>query len=106
MGCVDGGIEAASWSPDQEFVAVVSTVGMMMLMTRDFDPLSEVPVNNSDFGEAKPVTVGWGKRETQFRGRAGIQSHIIYPYTYYVHAHIHTYMHALRQTEDIHYSTR
>ncbi len=59
------------WSPDQELVVVISGVDMLMLMTRNFDPLVEVPLSVNDFGEAKPISVGWGSTETQFRGQAG-----------------------------------
>ena len=43
-------------------------------MTRDFDPISEVPMHPSQFGEAEFITVGWGKKETQFHGSEGKQA--------------------------------
>ena len=43
-------------------------------MTRDFDPITEVPIHPSEFGEAAFVTVGWGKKETQFHGSEGKQA--------------------------------
>jgi len=76
--------------------------GTLLLMTRDFTPVSEVPIRVDSHGEgaaaqtscstrcehalrrpwpsrrlfsielaAVPVSVGWGRKETQFHGRAG-----------------------------------
>lgn len=33
--------------------------------------LSESPIQTQDFGQAKPVNVGWGSSDTQFRGSIG-----------------------------------
>lgn len=43
----------------------------LLLFTKDFDVLSEGPIQTQDFGEAKPVNVGWGSTDTQFRGSIG-----------------------------------
>ncbi|XP_014675329.1 PREDICTED: elongator complex protein 1-like, partial [Priapulus caudatus] len=77
VGCVDTGIRAVSWSPDQELVVIATGSDTLIMMTKDFDPLTEVSMNPEEFGEAKPVTVGWGKKETQFHGSEGKQAAII-----------------------------
>ena len=41
------------------------------MMTKDFDALSEMAMQPSEFGEAEFITVGWGKKETQFHGSEG-----------------------------------
>eukprot|EP00118_Oscarella_pearsei_P010640 m.66422 g.66422 ORF g.66422 m.66422 type:complete len:1299 (+) comp35387_c1_seq2:23-3919(+) len=71
MGSVDSGLLAMSWSPDQELVAFITGSLSLILMTKNFDPLIETPVHSDNFGEAQFVTVGWGKKETQFHGSEG-----------------------------------
>ncbi|KAM9330548.1 elongator complex protein 1 [Gastrophryne carolinensis] len=63
-----------SWSPDQELVLLVTGQQTLILMTKDFEPISEVPIDQEDFGEGKFITVGWGKKETQFHGSEGKQA--------------------------------
>ena len=67
---MDAGISAIAWSPDQEAVVVVTALGSLLCLTKDFDVLSESSLATEGFGEAAPVNVGWGKAETQFRGQA------------------------------------
>uniref|UniRef100_A0A669B909 Elongator complex protein 1 n=1 Tax=Oreochromis niloticus TaxID=8128 RepID=A0A669B909_ORENI len=43
-------------------------------MTKDFEPITEVGIHQDDFGEGKFITVGWGKKETQFHGSEGKQA--------------------------------
>ena len=40
-----------SWSPDQELVLFVTANYKLVLMTRDFDTLSEQAVHQKGFGE-------------------------------------------------------
>ena len=40
-------------------------------MFSTFDPLIEVPLHDLSFGDQEFITVGWGKKETQFHGSAG-----------------------------------
>jgi len=40
-----------SWSPDQELVIFVTANYKLVLMTRDFDTLSEQAVHQTGFGE-------------------------------------------------------
>nr|CAD7455921.1 unnamed protein product [Timema tahoe] len=40
-------------------------------MTGTFDPIIEVDLHQDSFGEKQFITVGWGKKETQFHGSEG-----------------------------------
>mmetsp|Transcript_9953 Transcript_9953/g.30084 ORF Transcript_9953/g.30084 Transcript_9953/m.30084 type:complete len:307 (-) Transcript_9953:9-929(-) len=71
VGYIDVGIAAVGWAPDQELLAIINCAGTLLIMTRQFYVLSEAPLETDDFGVAKPINVGWGKRETQFQGKAG-----------------------------------
>uniref|UniRef100_A0A4W3IAX3 Elongator complex protein 1 n=1 Tax=Callorhinchus milii TaxID=7868 RepID=A0A4W3IAX3_CALMI len=63
-----------SWSPDQELVILTTGQETIIMMTKDFDPITEVRIHQDDFGEGKFITVGWGKKETQFHGSEGKQA--------------------------------
>ncbi|XP_078070069.1 elongator complex protein 1 isoform X2 [Mustelus asterias] len=63
-----------SWSPDQELVVLTTGQKTIIMMTKDFDPITEVGIHQDDFGEEKFITVGWGKKETQFHGTEGKQA--------------------------------
>ncbi|XP_055902907.1 elongator complex protein 1 [Eupeodes corollae] len=67
----DGGIQKMVWSPDQEVVAFVTTARNVVVMTCTFEPISEVKLDDNLFGENEFITVGWGKKETQFHGSEG-----------------------------------
>lgn len=71
VGCCDGGIGCMAWSPDQEVVLFVTNDHKLILMTKDFDIISEQSADQAGFGEAEPINVGWGKKETQFHGSLG-----------------------------------
>ncbi|XP_013379508.1 elongator complex protein 1 [Lingula anatina] len=71
VGSVESGLRWMSWSPDQELVVLSTGNNTLIMMTKDFDPLTEVPMNPEGFGEDQFITVGWGKKETQFHGSAG-----------------------------------
>ncbi|CAN8005373.1 unnamed protein product, partial [Ixodes hexagonus] len=74
VGNVSGGILAMQWSPDYELVVVVSGEDKVLLMTKDFDPVSEKSLHPDEFGECSPITAGWGSKETQFHGSEGKQA--------------------------------
>ncbi|XP_044274836.1 elongator complex protein 1 isoform X2 [Varanus komodoensis] len=74
VGSVDSGLTLMSWSPDQELVLLATGEQTLILMTRDFEPLMEKRIHQDDFGEGKFITVGWGKKETQFHGSEGKQA--------------------------------
>ncbi|KAL9617176.1 MAG: hypothetical protein Q9160_008030 [Pyrenula sp. 1 TL-2023] len=69
VGSVDVGISAASWSPDEELLAIVTRSNTLLYMTRDFESVSEVSLTSEDLKASKHVSVGWGKKETQFQGK-------------------------------------
>uniref|UniRef100_A0A8C6Y358 Elongator complex protein 1 n=1 Tax=Naja naja TaxID=35670 RepID=A0A8C6Y358_NAJNA len=77
VGSVDSGLTAMSWSPDQELVLLATGEQTLILMTRDFEPIAERQIHQDDFGEGKFITVGWGKKETQFHGSEGKQAEIL-----------------------------
>ncbi len=72
MGCVDDGVAAVGWSPDQEVVVIITKANKMIFMSKDFDMLSEISFGfDGEVPADQAVNVGWGKVETQFKGSAG-----------------------------------
>ena len=69
VGSVDSGIAAATWSPDEELLAIVTRTETFLFMTRDFENVSDVSFSPEDVNASKHVSVGWGKKETQFKGK-------------------------------------
>lgn len=69
VGSVDAGISAASWSPDEELLAIATRAKTFLYMTRDFENISEIALSSEDLKASKHVSVGWGKSETQFKGK-------------------------------------
>ncbi|KAK3082365.1 hypothetical protein LTS18_004277 [Coniosporium uncinatum] len=69
VGSVDSGITAAAWSPDEELLALATRANTFLFMTRDFENVSSVEFKAEDVGLSRGVDVGWGKRETQFKGK-------------------------------------
>ncbi|NXT69938.1 ELP1 protein, partial [Chaetops frenatus] len=71
VGSVDSGLSVMSWSPDQELVLLATGQQTLIMMTRDFEPITEKQIHQDEFGEGKFVSLGWGKKETQFHGSEG-----------------------------------
>ncbi|XP_039257546.2 elongator complex protein 1-like [Styela clava] len=71
VGTVDSGLLQMKWSPDQELLLLGTGHNSIIVMTREFDPVAELDINASEFGEGQFITVGWGKKETQFHGSEG-----------------------------------
>lgn len=69
VGSISTGIAAAKWSPDEEILAIATNEKTFVFLSRYFDPLSESKISPDDHKLSKHVSVGWGKRETQFQGR-------------------------------------
>jgi elongator complex protein 1 len=69
VGSVDAGVAAAAWAPDEELLAIVTLADTLILMTRDFEPVTEATLSAEDLKASKHVSVGWGKKETQFQGK-------------------------------------
>lgn len=74
IGSVDKGIEAAAWSPDEEILAVASAAGTLLFMTREFESIANVLLSSDDLKVSNHVSVGWGKKETQFKGRGAAKA--------------------------------
>ncbi|KAI7866463.1 IKI3 family-domain-containing protein [Spinellus fusiger] len=71
VGTVDAGVHAMTWSPDQDLVILVTGEKNVLVMTQDFDTITEYPLHVQEQGEGVQQSVGWGKKETQFHGSAG-----------------------------------
>ncbi|CAI8500864.1 unnamed protein product [Hanseniaspora opuntiae] len=74
VGTIDTGIMAASWSPDEEQLSLITKSSdsdklKMILFTPDFDILNEYVFELDDLKKSKNVNVGWGNKTTQFRGK-------------------------------------
>ncbi|KAJ4357966.1 putative elongator complex protein 1 [Didymosphaeria variabile] len=69
VGSVDAGISAAAWSPDDELLAIVTQADTLLLMSRDIDNIASVTFSSGDVDVSNHVSVGWGKKETQFKGK-------------------------------------
>ncbi|KAF4963031.1 hypothetical protein FSARC_8919 [Fusarium sarcochroum] len=69
VGSIDAGISAARWSPDEELLIVVTKENNVIFMGSTFDPVAEITMTVEDLNASKHVSVGWGKKETQFQGR-------------------------------------
>ncbi|KAJ5112266.1 hypothetical protein N7532_000311 [Penicillium argentinense] len=69
LGSVDVGISAAAWSPDEELLAITTRARTLLYMTREFENVAEITLAQADLQSSQHVSVGWGKRETQFQGK-------------------------------------
>ncbi|KAI1340098.1 IKI3 family protein [Xylariaceae sp. FL0016] len=69
MGSIDEGITAASWSPDEELLAITTNAKTVVFMSRGFEGTADMTMTAEDLKLSKHVSVGWGKKETQFQGR-------------------------------------
>jgi len=69
VGSVDAGIAAARWSPDEDLLAICTKADTFVFMSRSFDAIMEVAMTSEDLKASNHVSVGWGKKETQFKGK-------------------------------------
>ncbi|KAF2166740.1 hypothetical protein M409DRAFT_54530 [Zasmidium cellare ATCC 36951] len=69
VGSVDVGISAAEWSPDEELLVIATKADTVLFMTREFEGTASINLSADDLKVSNHVSVGWGKRETQFQGR-------------------------------------
>ena len=51
VGGVDAGLAGMSWSPDQEVVVLVTKDDKLVLMTLNFDSITETALHPDEFGE-------------------------------------------------------
>ncbi|OIW27415.1 RNA polymerase II elongator-like protein [Coniochaeta ligniaria NRRL 30616] len=69
VGSIDAGITAARWSPDEELLLITTKANTVLYMSRTFDGITEASMTAEDLKASKHVSVGWGKKETQFQGK-------------------------------------
>ncbi|KAF2004864.1 elongator complex protein 1 [Amniculicola lignicola CBS 123094] len=69
VGSVDAGLSAAAWSPDEELLALTTQADTLLLMTREIENISSITLSSEDANVSSHVSVGWGKKETQFKGK-------------------------------------
>ncbi|KAF2471630.1 elongator complex protein 1 [Lindgomyces ingoldianus] len=69
VGSIDAGVSAAAWSPDEELLAITTDAETLLLMTRDIENVANVTLTPEDTKVSSHVSVGWGKKETQFKGK-------------------------------------
>lgn len=69
VGSIDAGISAAAWSPDEEILVITTNACTVIYLTRDFQELVSVALTARDLEVSDHVSVGWGKQETQFKGK-------------------------------------
>ncbi|KAL6706085.1 putative elongator complex protein 1 [Coniothyrium glycines] len=69
VGSVDTGIAAAAWSPDEELLTIITQANTLLLMSRDIENIATVALTAEDADISSHVSVGWGKKETQFKGK-------------------------------------
>lgn len=69
VGSVDAGITAARWSPDEELLAITTRADTVVFMSRSFEGITDVAMTAEDLKASHHVSVGWGKKETQFKGK-------------------------------------
>jgi elongator complex protein 1 len=69
VGSVDAGITAAKWSPDEELLAITTKEHTVIFMSRSFESITDVTMSSEDLKISNHVSVGWGKKETQFQGK-------------------------------------
>ncbi|VEU21829.1 DEKNAAC102885 [Brettanomyces naardenensis] len=73
VGSIDAGISCASWSLDEESLALLTGESNIVLLSRTFEPIAETKLESSDLHMTTQVSLGWGKKETQFRGKGARQ---------------------------------
>lgn len=71
IGLIDTGIEAARWSPDDDRLVIYTGDKNLLLLSKTFEPIIERKCGPNDvlLADDKNVSVGWGKEETQFKGK-------------------------------------
>ena len=69
VGSVDAGISAAAWSPDEALLTITTRASTLLYMTRDFENVTDITLTSDDLKASNHVSVGWGKKETQFKGK-------------------------------------
>uniref|UniRef100_A0A8C8BM55 Elongator complex protein 1 n=1 Tax=Otus sunia TaxID=257818 RepID=A0A8C8BM55_9STRI len=61
VGSVDSGLSTMSWSPDQELVLLATGQQTLIMMTRDFEPITEKQIHQDEFGEGARKVRVWNR---------------------------------------------
>ncbi|KAI1007143.1 Elongator complex protein 1 [Podosphaera aphanis] len=69
VGSVDEGITGAKWSLDEELLVISTKASTFIIMSRNFEVVMNATMKPEDLDLSTHVSVGWGKKETQFQGR-------------------------------------
>ncbi|KAL8766477.1 MAG: hypothetical protein Q9209_006771 [Squamulea sp. 1 TL-2023] len=69
VGSIDVGISAAAWSPDEEILLIATKANTLVYLTKDFEDLISLELTDRDLEVSDHVSVGWGRKETQFKGK-------------------------------------
>ncbi|KAL8633008.1 hypothetical protein Q9189_001262 [Teloschistes chrysophthalmus] len=69
VGSIDAGISAAAWSPDEELLVIATKASTFLYLTREYGDLANIEWTAQDLQVSDHVSVGWGKKETQFKGK-------------------------------------
>ncbi|KOC68440.1 Elongator complex protein 1 [Habropoda laboriosa] len=64
-------LQCMKLSPDHEMIILVTVNDLVITMVSTFQIISEVDLHAPHFGQKQFITVGWGKKETQFHGSEG-----------------------------------
>ncbi|XP_058806417.1 putative elongator complex protein 1 [Phymastichus coffea] len=65
------GLYSIKLSPDHDIVVLLTKANVAITLSSNFDIFNETNLNSSNFGKNQFITVGWGKKETQFHGSEG-----------------------------------
>lgn len=77
VGAIANGLSAVAWSPDGDVLCMVTASAaapLLMLMSRDLEVLVEGPCQVAAYGSEEMISIGWGRKETQFHGSVGKQA--------------------------------
>lgn len=76
---INESVNCMKLSPDHEILTLVTAKDTVITMVSSFDIISEVDLQESHFGDKQFITIGWGKKETQFHGSIGKAAAIVKP---------------------------
>lgn len=71
VGEVAAGIAAMALAPDLELLVLVTRDLKVVTMTREGEVVREEALEGGVEGEGRQVSLGWGRKETQFHGSEG-----------------------------------
>ena len=70
IGSVEEGIDAVAWSWDEDILALATAANTLVFVTDEFEVLASIELSPEDVStHINHVSVGWGRKETQYQGR-------------------------------------